>query len=574
MKSGAEEYFRAEAERAASSLRLARVALEKEDESRFRENLHAYVLHRFMLYDAADGSEHRIQALTEQSLEHILEITGGDLRAAGVITGCGDGTTPVYKKIQLLFALQKAFSIAFDPARTPGILTLEDLAAEILRLKHGSAAAGRPDTETEPDEEAVRRIRREFPILNAGEPLIYLDNAATMQVPETVRQATDRLYDTSYANAHRGVHTLGDRATRAYEDARGSVAAFLGADHGEIVFTPGATAGLNLLARSLDPFVTAKSRVVVTEMDHHSNYLPWRELCRRTGADFRVVPVTAGGELDMDALRALLSPPTAIFAFPHVSNVLGTVNPVRGICRMAREAGVITVVDGAQGIRHETPGVKSLCCDFYVFSGHKIMAGGGIGVLYGRRALLEIIPPAFTGGGMIKTLQGNEFQYAELPERWEAGTPNIAGAVSLAAALKFCGELGWDWIRARETALFRVLEQELKSLKGISVLGEPKRRAGCLSFTVAGMSAQDAAAGFDLRGIAVRAGHHCAIPLHRALGVSASVRMSPAFYNTMPEVRTLIRAAGVLASMNFPIAESYNRESGQRRRTAESTPHR
>jgi cysteine desulfurase/selenocysteine lyase len=554
VRRGAEEYLIAEAERAESSLRLANTALERE-EGRFREDLHAYVLHRFMLYDTSDGSEHRILALAEQSINHILDITGGDLRAAGVITGCGDGTTPIYKKIQLLFALQKAFSIAFDPARTAGIQTLEELVAEILRLKRGSAAAaGLPAEKTAPVEEAVLRIRREFPILDAdGEPLIYLDNAATMQVPKMVRQATDRLYDTSYANTHRGVHTLGDRATRAYEDARGRVAAFLGADDREIVFTPGATAGLNLLAGSLDRRITAQSRVVVTEMDHHSNYLPWWELCKKTGAEFRVVPVTAGGELNMDALRALLSPPTALFAFPHVSNVLGTVNPVGGICRMAREAGVMTVVDGAQGIRHETPDVKSLGCDFYAFSGHKIMAGGGIGVLYGRCDLLEKIPPAFTGGGMIENLQDTEFQYAELPERWEAGTPNIAGAVSLAAALKFYSELGWDWMQEREAVLLRVLEQELKSLRGISVLGEPKRRAGCLSFTVAGMSAQDAAAGFDLRGIAVRAGHHCAIPLHRALGVPASVRVSPAFYNTMPELRTLIRAAEELDSMNFLI---------------------
>lgn len=536
-----EAYLSAEQELARLAALAANRALNEGREQDFRENFRAFVLHRFLLWDVPTVEGEALLPLAQQSIQRVLELTNGDLHAAEVVMSCGGATTPAYKKVSLLFAIQKDFSIQFDAKRTAELTTISELAQEIIRLKRCGVETAAVDKPVSDDERALR-VRSEFPFFNREHPPVYLDNAATMHMPKPVLRTLERLYASTYANVHRGVYESASQATAQYEQARGRVASFIGADPEEIVFTSGATAGLNLVAGACRTRISSSDRIVVTQMEHHSNYLPWLELCRETGAALREVPLTHSGEVDLSTLEDLLRPPTALLAVSHCSNVLGTINPLEKICSEAKAHGVLTVVDGAQGIRHEQVDVHRLGCDFYVFSGHKLMAGSGIGVLYGRSPLLDVMSSPVVGGGMLEDLRETDLCRAAAPHGWEAGTPNLGGALSLSAAIEFGTQVGWAWMQKREETLLELVREGLSFCKGVSILGSPKRRAGCVSFTVSGLSPQDVAASLNLQRISVRAGHHSAIPLHRAMKLTGSVRVSPAFYNTEEEIQQFLQA--------------------------------
>lgn len=390
----------------------------------------------------------------------------------------------------------------------------------------------------------VGEIRRDFPALEnrvQNHPLVYLDNAATMQTPEPVLDAVHTFYKTSNANVHRGVHTLSRRATAAMERARETAADFVNAGSAsEIIFTAGTTDSINMVACGLA--LHEGDEVVITDMEHHSNYLPWQEACARTGAVLRVIPVAPNGELDMDALRKTLSPRTVIVAAAWVSNVLGTVNPIREICALAHEAGALILIDGAQGMKLGKTDVRDLDCDFLAFSGHKLGALTGTGVLYGKTAALERLRPPRFGGGMVKRAGPVFSDYEPLPLRLEAGTPNYAGAVSLGRAIDYLTQTGLSDIAEREKSLTDMTVRTLSRFRELHILGMPAKRCGSVSFYVDGVHAFDLGAMLDAQGIAVRTGNLCAQPLLNAFGVTGVVRVSPAFYNTENEIQSLERA--------------------------------
>ena len=401
-------------------------------------------------------------------------------------------------------------------------------------------------------------IRGDFPILNRecrGKPLVYLDNAATTQLPLCVAERIADYYAHSCANVHRGAHLLSEEATDQLERVRGQTARFLNAEsEREIIFTSGATGGINLLAASLGRAGLAiGANIVVTEMEHHSNFVPWQQLCHDRGLAFRVVPITESGELDREALVRLVDENTALLALTAVSNVLGTVNPVGQIVSAAHAKGVPVLIDASQTTRAGRLDVRALNCDFLCFSAHKMLGPNGVGVLYGKEAMLEKLPPSAYGGGMIDSVTAGETRFAELPAKFEPGTPNISGILGFGASLDYLQELGIDEIAARERMLLDRAEDSLRAMDGIRVFGSPPERRGCLSFAVEGLHSFDTAALLDRLGIAVRAGHHCAQPLMDALGVSGTVRMSPAFYNTEEEIdrfcASLVRIAEMRRSL-------------------------
>ena len=389
--------------------------------------------------------------------------------------------------------------------------------------------------------------RDEFPILATrvrGEtPLVYLDNAATTQKPQVVIDATSRYYAEENANIHRGVHWLSERATEAYDGVRETARAFLGAEHAhEIIFTRGTTEGINLVASSFgEAFVRPGDEIVVTEMEHHSNLVPWQLMAERRGAKVRAVPVTERGELDLDALGALLGPRTRLLAVTQLSNVLGTVNPVAKIVALAHERGVAVLVDGAQSVPRMPVDVRALDCDFFVCSGHKMYGPMGVGLLYGREALLDAMPPYQGGGDMIDTVGIERSTFAPLPAKFEAGTPNVAGVVGLGAALGWIESIGLEAIATHEDALVRSAVDCLSAVDGVSVVGSPAARAGVVSFVMDGIHPHDIGTILDAHGIAVRGGHHCAQPLMVRLGVPATARASFAAYNSVDDVRALAR---------------------------------
>jgi cysteine desulfurase / selenocysteine lyase len=390
-------------------------------------------------------------------------------------------------------------------------------------------------------------LRADFPILSTtvrGKPLVYLDSAATSQKPRQVIEAVSDFYATANANIHRGAHFLGERATLAYEGAREKVARFLGASGpDEIVFTRGTTESLNLVANSWGrSTLVPGDEVLVTAMEHHSNLVPWQLLCEATGATLRAVPVTGAGELDLEVFEQCLSRRPRIFAFTHVSNVLGTVNPVSELVTRARAAGAVTVVDGAQSVPHLPVDLRALGCDFFAFSGHKVFGPTGIGVLYGRRELLERMPPWQGGGSMIASVTLERSSFAPPPARFEAGTPPVAEAVGLGVALDYLEAAGIEDIGAWEAELLAYALDTVTMVSGVKVVGSPKDRVGVLSFTVDGVHPHDVSAVLDDEGIAVRAGHHCAQPLMDCFGVPATVRASFSFYNTLEEVDRLGQA--------------------------------
>ncbi|MFO0968938.1 MAG: SufS family cysteine desulfurase [Gemmataceae bacterium] len=398
----------------------------------------------------------------------------------------------------------------------------------------------------------VARIRADFPILREkvhGKPLVYLDNAASTQKPRAVIDAINRYYETTHANVHRGVHHLSQAATQAYEDARLKTQNFLGAHClREIIFTRGTTDAINLVAHSFgQAYLHPGDEVLITWLEHHSNIVPWQLACQARGATLKVVPVSDAGELDLAAFEKLLSKRTRMVAVAHVSNALGTINPIRRIIEQAHAAGAAVLVDGAQAVAHLRVNVEELDCDFYAFSGHKIYGPTGIGALFGKARWLELMPPYQGGGDMIETVRFERTTYNELPYKFEAGTPNVAGAIGLGAALDYVEEIGLDAIALHEQGLLRHATERLQDIPGVRLIGTAHDKAGVLSFVVDGVSNLDAGAQLDLEGIAVRTGHHCCMPLMERYGIEGTARASFAVYNTLEEVDALADALQEIA---------------------------
>ncbi|HXG34701.1 MAG TPA: cysteine desulfurase [Bryobacteraceae bacterium] len=398
-----------------------------------------------------------------------------------------------------------------------------------------------------PREFNVWRIREDFPVLRQtvhGKPLVYLDNAATTQKPRAVIAALEHFYTADCSNVHRGVHLLSERATAAYEEARRKVQRFLNAaSEREIIFVRGTTEAINLVAHSFGrPRLGPGDEVLLTHMEHHSNIVPWQLLCQETGARLRVAPIDDRGELIFEEFERLLGPRTRIVAVAHVSNALGTVNPVHRIIEAAHARGVPVLVDGAQAAAHIRLDVQALDCDFYAFSGHKVYAPNGIGVLYGKAAWLEQMPPYQSGGDMIRSVTFEKTTFNELPWKFEAGTPNIAGAIGLGAALDYLDGIGLENAATWEQELLAYATRRIASVPGVRLIGMAREKAAVLSFVMEGVHPHDVATILDRQGVAVRAGHVCAQPVMERFGVPAITRASFAFYNTPEEVDALIAA--------------------------------
>ncbi|HEV7280748.1 MAG TPA: SufS family cysteine desulfurase [Pirellulaceae bacterium] len=389
-------------------------------------------------------------------------------------------------------------------------------------------------------------LKLDFPILSQklydNRPLIYLDNAASSQRPRSVLEAMNRVYERSYSNVHRGSHYLSSVATVEYESARSAVAEWIGADSpNEIVFTQGTTAAINLVAHGLAPALDGGDEILLTMMEHHSNIVPWQQLAERTGAFVRWVEITDDGRLDMQSLAAALTEKTKIFAFSAVSNVLGTRNPVKELVAAAKAVKATVIVDAAQAAPHEAMDVGDWEADFVAFSGHKMLAPTGIGVLYGRRDLLEAMPPFLGGGSMIRTVTTEGFTPAALPAKFEAGTPPIAEAIAMGAAIRYLDDIGLDAIHRHEQALAAAAHEGLRDVEGLRILGpDPSEKAGIVSFVADWAHPQDIASALDEQGIAVREGHHCTMPLHKRLGIESSARASFYLYNTLSDVEAFV----------------------------------
>ncbi len=388
-------------------------------------------------------------------------------------------------------------------------------------------------------------VRRDFPVLSGlanGKPLIYLDNAATSQKPQQVVKALSTFYEKENANIHRGVHELSQRATLAYEQARSNLQRFLNAaDPHEIVFVRGTTEAINLVATTFGRSrLGPGDEIVVSAMEHHSNIVPWQLACEIAGAGLRVIPMSDAGELDLDAYRALLTDRTKLVAVVHISNSLGTVNPVSELASIAHEHDVPILVDGAQAAPHMPIDVQALGADFYALSGHKMFGPTGIGVLYGRAKLLESLPPYQGGGEMIRSVSFEKTTYAPLPAKFEAGTPHIAGAIGLGAAVDYIRGLSWDWIQQHEHDLLEYATGALEQIPGVRIVGTARDKAAVLSFVMDGVHAHDIGTILDQEGIAIRTGHHCTQPVMTRLGLPATARASFAFYNTRAEVDALV----------------------------------
>ena len=395
----------------------------------------------------------------------------------------------------------------------------------------------------------IAAVRADFPVLDQdvhGCPLAFLDNAASAQRPQQVIDAISEYYQRDHANVHRGVHTLSHRATDAYEGAREKVRAFINAGSTrEIVFTRGTTEAINLVASSLGQTINPGDEILITHMEHHSNIVPWQLLCERTGAVLRVAPINDAGELLVDDMLNMLSDRTRLIGIVHVSNALGTINPVERIVRAAQERNVPVLVDGAQATPHAAVDVQALGCDFYALSGHKMCGPTGIGVLYGREDWLQKLPPYQGGGEMILSVSFEDTVYNKLPYKFEAGTPHIAGAIGLGAAVDYLTTLGMDNIAAWEARLLDYLNARLSAVDGIQLIGTAAAKAGVQSFNVDGIHPHDLGTVLDHKGVAIRTGHHCAMPVMDFYGVPGTARASLAFYNTPAEIDQLIDALDV-----------------------------
>lgn len=392
----------------------------------------------------------------------------------------------------------------------------------------------------------IEKIRADFPILSRkvnGKPLIYFDNGATAQKPQSVIEAIDKYYKIQNANIHRGVHTLSQEITIEYEKARSTIQKHLNAKHAhEIIFTKGTTESINLVATSFGKkYISKGDEIIISMMEHHSNILPWQMLCEEKGAVLKVIPINDSGELRMEEYKKLLSDKTKIVAITHVSNTLGTINPVKEIIKIAHSKNIPVLLDGAQAVPHSAVDVQELDADFYAFSGHKLFGPTGTGVLYGKEKWLNEMPPYQVGGGTIKTVTFEKTEYADLPLKFEAGTPHIEGGVGLAKAIDYVNGIGLDKIAVYEHELLVYATTAIQKIKGVKIIGTATKKASVLSFVVEGLHAFDIGTILDQLGIAIRTGHHCTQPLMQHYGIKGTIRASFAFYNTKQEVDEFIK---------------------------------
>tara|TARA_B100000809_G_scaffold810_1_gene920 strand:- start:1507 stop:2742 length:1236 start_codon:yes stop_codon:yes gene_type:complete len=393
----------------------------------------------------------------------------------------------------------------------------------------------------------LQKIRSDFPILSRevnGKPLVYFDNGASSQKPQQVIDVISHYYEYEHSNIHRGIHTLSQEATNAYEDARKTLQHFINAKHDhEVIFTAGTTGSINLVASSFGKkYLKEGDEIIISTMEHHSNIVPWQMICEEKGAILKVVPINDDGEFLMEEFNDLLSDKTKLVAVTHVSNTLGTINPVKEIIEKSHANGALVLIDGAQSIPHTKVDVQELDCDFYVFSGHKMCGPTGVGILYGKEDILNNLPPYQGGGDMIKTVTFEKTTYNSLPHKLEAGTPNIAGGIGLAAAAKYMNEIGIDKIEAYEHELLIYATQQIKQIDGVRIIGEAENKASVLSFLVDGTHPSDIGMIVDKLGVAIRTGHHCTEPLMDRFGIPGTARASFAFYNTIEEVDIFITA--------------------------------
>ena len=397
-------------------------------------------------------------------------------------------------------------------------------------------------------------IRKDFPILNQeinGKPLIYLDNAATTQKPRIVIDRLSDFLSKENANIHRGVHYLSMNATTLYDEARSCVANFINAENDdEIIFVRGATEAINLVARSFcDEKLEPGDEILITEMEHHANIVPWQLIADEHGARVVPAPITDEGEMDLDQFESLLNERTKLLAFVHASNALGTINPAKKMVEIAHRKGIPVLIDGAQAVAHQEVNVQDLECDFYVFSSHKIFGPDGLGVLYGRKELLNKMTPYQGGGDMIETVSFDGTTFRPSPERFEAGTPNISGAIGLKAAIDYINDIGWETIHEKESLLMNHANESLGKIPSIKLIGTAENKVPVLSFTIDSAHPHDIATILDTKGIAVRAGHHCAQPLMKRLGLSATTRASLSFYNKVDEINQLTEALKEISAL-------------------------
>lgn len=392
----------------------------------------------------------------------------------------------------------------------------------------------------------VSQIREDFPALKQpiyGKNLIYFDNGATSQKPQVVIDAVAKFYDKDNSNIHRGVHYLSQQATTQYEEARKSIQRYIGAEHDEeIIFTKGTTDGINLVASSFGELISEGDEIMISAMEHHSNIVPWQMLCERKKCTLRVIPMNKKGELDMQAFDELLSSKTKLVSVTHISNTLGTINPVEEIIRKAHNKGAYVLIDGAQSIQHVPINVQEMNCDFYAFSGHKVFGPTGIGVLYGKKAILNKMPPYQGGGDMIAKVTFEKTTYNELPFKFEAGTPHIAGGIGLGAAIDYLSGLDLEGIQKHEKELAEYAQGLLSTFEGMRIIGTADQKTSVVSFIVDGIHPFDLGTLLDKQGIAVRTGHHCTQPIMDFFGIPGTVRASFAFYNTKEEVDIFISA--------------------------------
>jgi cysteine desulfurase/selenocysteine lyase len=393
----------------------------------------------------------------------------------------------------------------------------------------------------------VEEIRKDFPILSRevnGKPLVYFDNGATSQKPQSVIDAVSKYYAHENSNIHRGVHTLSQEATTAYEMVREKMQQYISAKHKEeIIFTKGTTDGINLVASSYGRHhINKGDEVIISAMEHHSNIVPWQMICENKGAELKIIPINDQGELDMQAYQEMLSPKTKMVSVVHISNTLGTINPVKEIIDLAHQKDIPVMIDGAQAVPHMPIDVEALDADFYTFSLHKMFGPTGVGILYGKKELLESLPPYQGGGDMIKTVTFEKTTYNELPHKFEAGTPNIAGGIATGAALDYVNQLDWKAVNEHEKDLLEYATKRLQEVEGLRFIGEAKQKASVISFVIEDIHAYDLGVIMDKMGVAVRTGHHCTQPLMNRFGILGTVRASFAFYNTKAEVDQFMNA--------------------------------
>lgn len=392
----------------------------------------------------------------------------------------------------------------------------------------------------------IQKIRADFPILSQkvnGKPLVYFDNGATSQKPKVVIEAISKYYEEINANIHRGVHTLSQLATDAYEVSRGKIQAHINAKFAhEVIFTSGTTHGINAVANGFASLLNSDDEVLVSALEHHSNIVPWQMLCEKTGATLKVIPMNENGELILSEYEKLLSNKTKIVTVNHISNALGTINPIEFMIKKAHEVGAAILIDGAQAVPHLKPDVQALDCDFYVFSGHKICGPTGVGILYGKEEWLRKLPPYQGGGEMIATVSFEKTTYADLPHKFEAGTPNIAGGIVLGTAIDYLNQIGFDKIANYEHDLLEYGTKKLLEIEGLKIIGTAKEKTSVISFTIDGIHPYDIGTIIDKLGIAVRTGHHCAQPIMDFYKIPGTIRASFAFYNTKEEIDALVEA--------------------------------